>query len=104
MEKLLEALKAANLDVPADLDDKQILAVAKAMGIDPDDHMDRVVEVVDYTNKRKETNKFVKTPSFVVGVNEKGKKIKVQGLFLRVDALDQAIEDLINARELIQQG
>lgn len=104
MNKLLEALKEAGINLPEGSEESQIRGVAKAVGLDPDDYIPRQVEVVEYTNKRKETNMFVKTPSFVVGVNEKGKKQTVQGLFLRVDALDQAIADLTQARGLMTQG
>lgn len=102
MEKLLKALSEAGIDLPEGTEDAQVQSVAKAMGLDPDDFIPRQVEIVKYTNKRKETNTFVKTPSFFVGVNEKGKKVKVQGLFLRVDALDQAIADLTEARDILQ--
>lgn len=104
MEKLLEALKAVGVNLSGDTDKKQVFSVAKAMGIDPDVFVPRRVEIVEYTNKRKETNMFVKTPAFDVGVDEGGKKQTVQGLFFRIDALDQAITYLTEARELLVQG
>lgn len=97
MDKLLEALAQKGVDASA-MSGEQIEKVAKAVGIDPIDYLPRNVEVVDYTNKRNETNRFVKTPGFVVGRKEDGTAQIVKGLFLRVDALDQAIADLQAAK------
>ena len=97
MDKLLEALASRGVDASSMTDD-QIRKVAKAVGLDPIDYLPREVEVVDYTNKRGETNKFVSTPSFVVGRKDDGSAQTVRGLFLRVEALDQAIADLQAAR------
>lgn len=56
------------------------------------------VEIVDYTSKGSgETHKYVKTKGFPVG---NGKM--AQGLFLRVEAVDAAIEALQKAKTLLQ--
>ena len=101
MESLLKALAEQGVDASS-MPEEQVLKVARAIGIDPDDHLPRAEVVVGpYTNKRKQTNNFVQTDAFVVGHDEKGKAIKVRGLFLRVEALDQAISDLQAARGLL---
>ena len=100
MESLLEALAAKGIDASA-MSEEQIRKVAKAVGVDPLDHLPREVKVVPYTNKRKETNQFVETSPFVVGRKADGTAQTVRGLFLRVEALDQAISDLQAARGLL---
>lgn len=103
MESLLKALAEKGVDASS-MTPEQVKKVAKAVGVDPLDHLPRDVEIVDYTNKRKETNKFVQTPSFVVGRKDDGTAQTVRGLFLRVEALDQAIVDLQAAREGLPSG
>lgn len=100
MDKLLEALAEKGIQTDA-LDEDQVRGVAKAMGIDPADYLPRSVKIVPYTNKRKETNTFVSTDAFTVGRKEDGSAKTVRGLFLRVEALDQAIADLQAARGLV---
>jgi len=100
MESLLQALAEKGIDASAMTED-QIRKVAKAVGVDPLDHLEREVKIVPYTNKRKETNQFVETPPFVVGRKDDGTAQTVRGLFLRVECLDQAIADLAAARELL---
>ena len=100
MESLLEALAAKGIDASA-MTEEQIRKVAKAVGVDPLDHLPRDVKIVPYTNKRKETNQFVETAPFVVGRKADGTAATVRGLFLRVEALDQAISDLQAARGLL---
>lgn len=102
MEKLLEALAAKGIQTDT-LDEDQIRNVAKAMGIDPGDYLPRKVEIVPYTNKRDEKNTFVKTEAFKVGTKDDGSPRTVKGLFLRVEALDQAIADLQTARGLVSK-
>jgi len=101
MDKLIEAMQAMGISVNDDMDDAQIQKVAKAVGLEPLDYLEREVKIIPYTNKRKETNTFVETPPFVVGTKADGKSATVRGLFLRVEALDQCIEDLLSARELL---
>lgn len=103
MDKLLAALAEKGISTEA-LDEDQIRGVAKAMGIDPAEYLPRQVEIVPYTNKRKETNTFVKTENFTVGQKEDGSPQQVRGLFLRVEALDQAIADLQAARGLVDNS
>lgn len=103
MDKLLEALAAKGLDASA-LDEESVRKVAKSMGVDPADYLPREVKIMDYTNKRGETNKFVSTENFTVGKKDDGSPRQVRGLFLRVEALDQAIEDLLQARGLITES
>lgn len=100
MESLLAVLAEKGIDASAMTED-QIRKVAKAVGVDPNDHLPRKVEIIDYTNKRKETNKFVKSSNFVVGRKDDGTAKTVQGLFLRVEAVDQALADLHAARNLL---
>ena len=102
MEALVEAIKdkAGGLDFSGK-PEKEIKAAARALGIDPFEHTPHTVELVTHTNKRDETNRFVKTSAYKVGVNSKGFAQTVQGLFLRVDCLDQVIEDLLEARRML---
>lgn len=100
MDKLLEALAERGIKVSG-LKEEETLKLAKAVGLEPLDFLPREVELVDYTNKRNETNRFIRTPAFVVGHEEGGKAKTIQGLFLRVDALDQAIADLQAAKQMV---
>lgn len=105
MEKLLEAIKAKGAVLAPDTDEKTIKKVARSMGIDWKEHVDRQpARLVKHTNKRNETNLFIETDPFVIGRNSKGKIQTVRGLFIRVDALDQCIDDLVQARELLRKG
>jgi hypothetical protein len=55
------------------------------------------VEIVDYTSKGSgETHKYVKTKGFGLSNNK-----TAQGLFLRVEAIDQAIEALTKAKGML---
>jgi len=101
MEKLMAALAEKGIRVQG-VSDEEIVKVAKSCGIEPLDYLDRKVEVVDYTNKRKETNKFVSTSNFIVGRKDNGMAQTVRGLFLRVECLDQAIADLQAAKAALE--
>jgi len=103
MDKLIEAMQALGISVNEDMTSEQIQKVAKAVGLEPLEYVEREVKIVPYTNKRKETNTFVETPPFVVGKDANGKSRTIRGLFLRVEALDQAIEDLTAARDLLKK-
>lgn len=100
MEKLLEALSEKGVDASA-MDEAQVRKVAKALGVDPIDYLPREVEIKQHTNKRDETNQFVATEAFVVGRKKDGTAQTVRGLFLRTEALDQAIEDLQRAKGML---
>ena len=100
MEELLSALAEKGVDASG-MDEEQLRKVSKALGVDPIDYLPREVKVVPYTNKRHQTNQFVETPPFVVGRKDDGAAQTVRGLFLRVEALDQAITDLQAARGLV---
>lgn len=102
MDRLLAALAEKGIRLEG-VSDQEIVKIAKGVGIEPLDHLDREVEVVDYTNKRGERNMFVKTPRFVVGRKDDGTAVTVSGLFLRLDALDQAIEDLQAAKRKLER-
>ena len=94
---LLSALAEKGIRLQG-VSEAEVIKIAKGCGIEPLDYLPREVEVTDYTNKRGQTNKFVSTPSFVVGRKEDGSAQTVRGLFLRVEALDQAIADLQAAK------
>lgn len=100
MDKLLLAIEEKGMSIPADTDRDKVIGVAKALGLHPVDYVDREVEIVDYTNKKEETNKFVKTGHFVAGRKEDGTPVTVRGPFVRLDILDALIEDLVKARDL----
>lgn len=102
MDKLLEALAEKYQIDGSTMSEEQLLKVAKSLGLDPLDFLPREVKVVPYTNKRKQTNQFVQTPPFVVGRKDDGTAQTVRGLFIRVEALDQAIADLTAARGLLK--
>lgn len=105
MEELLEALKAKGAVLAPDTDEKTIKKVARSMGIDWKEHVGRQpARLVEHTNKRKETKLFIETDPFVIGRDSKGKIQTARGLFLRADALDQYIDDLVQARELLRKG
>ena len=101
MEKLIAKLAELGVNVNAEMGEDTVARIAQSMGIQPLDYMERQVKVVDYTNKRGQTNKFIETPAFNLGKDEKGNTKTTRGLFLRVEALDQAIADLAAARKLI---
>lgn len=98
MDKLIAKMQELGISVNDGMTDDQIQSVAKAVGLEPLEYVDRNVEIVDYTNKRNQTNKFVSTPAFILGKDKDGKTKTTRGLFLRVEALDQAIEDLLAAK------
>lgn len=106
MEKLKEALaeKGVKLSGLAITDD-YVIRVAKGMGIEPLDYLERdPVRVGPYTNKRKVTNTFVKTPAYIVGRKDNGLAQTVQGLMFRAEILDQVLADLNEAKRQIEAG
>lgn len=103
MDRLLKALAEAGLSVNNDMSEEQLRKVAKSVGVEPMDYLERKVSIVSHTNKRDETNEFVKTLPFIVGRKKNGMAQTVQGVFLRTEALDQLIADLQIARGLLDE-
>lgn len=97
MDELINAMREMGVVVNDGMSPEQVQKVAKTIGLNPEEFVGRKVEIVPYTNKRGETNMFVSTPPFSSGKGE------VRGLFVRVEALDQAIEDLTVARGLLEK-
>jgi hypothetical protein len=103
LEKLTAALAEQGIKLTG-ISEEETIKIAKKVGIDAQSLLPREeVQVVPYTNKREQTNMFVKTPSYVVGTKENGKPERVRGLFIRLSALDQVIEDLTRAREIADE-
>lgn len=92
MESIREQLKAMGVDTTA-MNDDTVRNVAKALKLD----LPRQVEIVDYKGAR-----YVKTENFSVpsrpGQDKPG---SARNLFLRVEAIDQAIADLLAAKGLL---
>lgn len=103
MDKLISKLGEMGINVNASMDPKTIQNIAKGVGINPLEYVERQVEIVPYTNKRGETNMFVRTPALPLGMDAKGKLKEAQGVFVRLEALDQLIEDLLAAKGLISK-
>lgn len=103
MDKLLAALAEKGV-VLVNRSDEEIVKVAKSVGLDPVDFVERSVQVGPYKNKRDETNTFVKTGSYVVGRKENGRAETIRGMFVRAAAIDDMISDLQTAKELIAAG
>jgi uncharacterized Ntn-hydrolase superfamily protein len=80
------------------LTDEQVKALAKVLNLE----VPRQVQIVEYTSKRGRTANYVKTDAFVISKNAEGKAETAQGLFLRVEAIDQAIADLQKAKDLLK--
>lgn len=91
MEAIRSQLLALGVDA-SKMDDDTIRAVAKAMKI----AVPRQVEIVEYKGAR-----YVKTENFAVPGREANKPGTARNLFLRVEAVDQAIEDLLAAKGLL---
>lgn len=96
-EGLKEAIQATGMATEG-LSDEQIVKVGRALGLETP----LTVEIVEYTPKGKNATpgNYVKTSNFPV-TDSKGTKFDARGLFLRVEALDQAIEALQQAKALV---
>jgi len=101
MEKLMVALAEKGIRLQG-VSDKEIEKIAKGVGLDPVDFRERKVEVGPYTNKREETNTFIKTSSYIVGRKANGKAETVRGLYVRVETLDDMIADLQRAKAIVE--
>jgi hypothetical protein len=99
MSKLRSVLVEAGFPVEG-MDEKQLKAIARAASIElPRED----VQIVDYTPKNGgESARYVKTSPFVIGTKEDGTKVTAKGLFLRVEAIDQAVEELMRAKGLLE--
>ena len=102
MKKLIKALNDAGLNITSDMDEDQIRKIATAMGMEPLDYIERKVEIKKHTNQRDQTNTFVTTQPFVVGKKD-GKVRTIQGAWIRVEIVDQMLEDLLIARDLLNK-
>jgi len=91
MEGIREQLKAKGVDTTG-MDDTTVRNVARALKLD----LPRQVEIVDYKGAR-----YVKTENFAVPGREANKAGTARALFLRVEAVDQAIADLLAAKGLL---
>jgi len=104
MEKLLAALVEKGINLGSDTKADVVKKVAKSIGLDPVDFVTRKVEVGPYTNKRNETNVFVKSSPYVVGRKANGRAETVRGLYCRMETIDDMIADLQRAKEIIVAG
>jgi hypothetical protein len=98
-EGLVEAIEKTGMDTK-NLSDDQILNVARALSLE----LPLRVSIVEYTDKRSRTADYVKTSNFPIGTDKDGKAVTARGLFLRVEAVDQAIEALQSAKALLADG
>ena len=98
MEALKAQLKA--MGIPVDkLTDEKLCDVAKALGF----KLPRKVEVVQYTGKASgKTETYIKTGNYAIE-NGTEKPGTAKGLFLRVEVIDSAIEDLFLAKDLLEK-
>lgn len=90
MDNVRTQLEALGISTKA-LSDDQVKAIAKAMKV----AMPREVQIVPYNGAD-----YVKTEGFAVPhkSGDASKTQQARGLFVRVEALDQAIEDLQAAK------
>ena len=92
MEAIRTQLLALGVDA-SKFDDETVRKIAKAMNI----AVPRQVEIVEYKGAR-----YVKTENFAVpGRKENDKPGTARNLFLRVEAVDQALADLLEAKGLL---
>lgn len=104
VEKSIRKLVAEagmNPEVVEMMEDQQVRDVAKSLGID----VPREIEIREH----KGAMYIVTEPVEVPRVNARGECVKgkttvTRGLFLRVEALDQQLEDLQRAKRLLTGG
>lgn len=94
-EGLVSAIQKTGMSVDG-LNDEQIIAVGRALNLE----LPLRVSIVEYTDKRGRTGEYVKTDNFPIGVVD-GKPLTARGLFLRVEAVDAALEALQSAKALL---
>jgi len=95
MEQLREEVLSKGVPISG-LDDKQVRAVAKAFGLAPADQGHEV-----RIEKNDNGRTYVVTDAFSLGTDSKGKPVTGRGLYLAVGAIDQAIADLQEAKNLL---
>lgn len=94
MKKLLEALAEKGIRLTG-CTDKEIKKIAKGVGLRPSDFVERAKPCAErYTNTSGVVNDFGKTPSILLGETPEGKPDRVQGVYVRIDAIPQLIDDL----------
>ena len=105
MERLKEALVEAGISSEAlnGMDEDKLKGLARAMGLNLAEFLPREVQIV--TND-KNGARYVQTENFVVPKfrNKKpveGETSQARNLYMRVEAIDQAISDLLRAKELL---
>ena len=91
MEAIRNQLAALGVAVEK-MDDDTIRAVAKAMKLE----LPRQVKLVDYKGA-----KYIQTENFVVPGKDASKPGTARSLFLRVEAVEQAMADLTAAKGLL---
>lgn len=106
MDKLraILATKGASADALAKMNDDMIVGLSRAFGVDPTPYLPREV--------RLETGKvgatYVVTRGYPVPKYKDGKPTGevslARGLYARVDAIDDMIEDLITAKGLLEEN
>lgn len=97
MEALRSELKALGVDC-TNMDDATVKNVAKALKLQVPQTHD--VSIVEYTTKSGRKGLYVKTDPYVIG-ERNGKPDTAQGLFIRVEAIDAIIADLMAAKGLL---
>jgi len=97
-EGLVEAIESTGMSTDG-LSEDQIIKIGKTLNLE----VPLKVEVVEYTPKGKNSTKglYVKTSGFPVTDSE-GNRFEARGLFLRVEAVDQALEALQTAKALLE--
>jgi hypothetical protein len=98
-EGLVETIKKTGMDTK-NLSEDQIMSVARALNLE----LPLQVSIVEYTDKRGRTADYVKTSNFPIGAGKDGKAVTARGLFLRVEAVDLALEALQSAKALLADG
>ncbi len=99
MEQLKEALVGCGVaaDTLDGMDKTQIKNLAKAFNLNPAEFLPRNVEITEYKGAQ-----YIKTEGFPVPHKSDPKKsATAKNLFLRVEAVDQAITDLLVAKGLL---
>lgn len=97
-EGLVEAIQNTGMSTDG-LSEDQIIQIGKTLNLE----VPLRVEVVEYTPKGKnaKTGHYVKTSGFPV-TDADGNSFEARGLFLRVEAVDQAIEALQTAKAMLE--
>lgn len=96
-QELVSKVEAQGIST-AGLDQQKVLDIAKALKIE----LPFMVQVVEYTPKRgkKQAANYVTTSAFKF-VNARGEQDSAQGLFVRVEVIDEAIAALQQAKAML---